>query len=143
MEIVLNSAWRKGLAIGAGTALCLIYVLLAARLFAASLFSEKPELASLQRAVRLDPSFAEALQAVAKARMDAKQYGEGIALLERVVKLQPGNESAHYGLMMAYRNAGRMADAAAQQAELDKMRQAPEGEFTDFLKRLGDKAPAQ
>jgi tetratricopeptide (TPR) repeat protein len=96
-----------------------------------------------ERAVRLDPSFAEALQAVAKARMDAKQYGEGIALLERVVKLQPGNESAHYGLMMAYRNAGRMADAAAQQAELDKMRQAPEGEFTDFLKRLGDKAPAQ
>src|ERR1700691_4708862 len=96
-----------------------------------------------ERAASLDPAFAEALQAVAKARMDAKQYGEGIALLEKVVRLQPGNESAHYSLMLAYRNAGRTADAAAEQAALDKLRQAPEGEFTDFLKRLGDKAPQQ
>jgi tetratricopeptide (TPR) repeat protein len=96
-----------------------------------------------EHAAALDPGFAEALQAVAKARMDAKQYGEAIALLEKVVRLQPANESAHYSLMMAYRNAGRTADAAAQQAVLDKLRQAPEGEFTDFLKRLGDKAPQQ
>src|SRR5580658_495470 len=96
-----------------------------------------------ERAASLDPSFAEALQALAKARMAAKQYSEAIALLEKVVRLQPANESAHYSLMMAYRNAGRTADAAAQQATLDKLRQAPEGEFTDFLKRLGDKAPQQ
>ena len=96
-----------------------------------------------ERAASLDPGFAEALQAVAKARMDGKQYGEAIALLEKVVRLQPANESAHYSLMMAYRNAGRTADAAGQQAELDKLRRAPEGEFTDFLKRLGDKAPQQ
>jgi tetratricopeptide (TPR) repeat protein len=96
-----------------------------------------------ERAATLDPGFAEALQAVAKARMDAKQYGAAIALLEKVVHLQPANESAHYSLMMAYRNSGRPADAAAQQAALDKLRQAPEGEFTDFLKRLGDKAPPQ
>ena len=79
---------------------------------------------------------------MAKARLDAKQYGEAIELLEKVVRLQPSSESAHYSLMMAYRNAGRTADAAAQQAALDKLRQAPEGEFTDFLKRLGDKAHA-
>jgi tetratricopeptide (TPR) repeat protein len=96
-----------------------------------------------ERAASLDPGFAEALQAVARARMDAKQYDEAIALLEKVVRLQPANESAHYSLMLAYRNAGRSADAAAQQAVLDKLRQAPEGEFTDFLKRLGDKAPPQ
>jgi tetratricopeptide (TPR) repeat protein len=96
-----------------------------------------------ERAARLDPGFAEALQALAKARMDAKQYSEAIALLEKVVHLQPANESAHYSLMMAYRDAGRTADAAREQAALDKLRQAPEGEFTDFLKRLGDKAPQQ
>jgi hypothetical protein len=45
--------------------------------------------------------------------------------------------------MMAYRNAGRTADAAREQAELDKLRQSPQGEFTDFLKRLGEKAPKQ
>jgi tetratricopeptide (TPR) repeat protein len=94
-----------------------------------------------ERAASLDPGFAEALQAVAKARMDAKQYDQAIALLEKVVRLQPANESAHYSLMMAYRNAGRTAEAAGQQAELDKLRQVPEGEFTDFLKRLGDRAP--
>jgi tetratricopeptide (TPR) repeat protein len=96
-----------------------------------------------ERAASLDPGFAEALQAVAKARMDAKEYDEAITLLEKVVRLQPANESAHYSLMLAYRNAGRTSDAAAQQVALDKLRQAPEGEFTDFLKRLGDKAHPQ
>lgn len=94
-----------------------------------------------ERAAALSPDFPEALEALAKARMDAKQYAEAIALLEKIVRLQPGNEPAHYSLMMAYRNAGRTADAAREQGELDKLRQAPEGEFTDFLKRLGEKAP--
>ena len=96
-----------------------------------------------ERAVAISPDFPEALEAVAKLRMDAKQYDQAITLLERVVRLQPKNEPAHYSLMLAYRNAGRSADAAREQAELDKLRQAPEGEFTDFLKRLGEKAPKQ
>jgi Flp pilus assembly protein TadD len=75
--------------------------------------------------------------------MERKQYGDAATLLERVVRLQPSNESAHYSLMMAYRNAGRTADAAREQAALEKLRQAPEGEFTEFLKRLGEKAPKQ
>jgi hypothetical protein len=45
--------------------------------------------------------------------------------------------------MLAYRNAGRAADAAREQAELDKLQKSPQGEFTDFLKRLGEKAPKQ
>ncbi len=94
-----------------------------------------------ERAAALNPDFPEALQALAKARMEAKQYPAAIALLEKVVHLQPANEPAHYSLMMAYRNSGRAADAAREQAALDKLQQAPEGEFTDFLKRLGEKAP--
>jgi tetratricopeptide (TPR) repeat protein len=96
-----------------------------------------------ERAVAISPNFSEALQALAKARLDAKLYPEAIVLLEKVVRLQPANESAHYSLMLAYRNAGRAADAERQQAELDKLRQSPQGEFTDFLKRLGEKAPKQ
>jgi tetratricopeptide (TPR) repeat protein len=96
-----------------------------------------------ERAVALSPDFPEALEALAKARMEGKQYGEAIALLEKVTRLQPNNEGAHYSLMIAYRNSGRTADAAREQAQLDKLRQAPEGEFTDFLKRLGEKAPSQ
>jgi len=59
MELILNSGPRKRLVIGAGALLCLIYVLLAGRLFVASLFGERAELGSLQRAARLDPSNAD------------------------------------------------------------------------------------
>ena len=37
--------------------------------------------------------------------------------------------------------AGRTADARRQKTELDKMQKAPEGEFTEFLKKLGEKPP--
>ncbi len=95
--------------------------------------------AHLERAAELRPDFPEALIAVAKLRSDAKRYPDAVAILERAVKLQPRNETAHYNLMMAYRNAGRPADAQREKTELDKLQKPPEGEFTDFLKRLGDK----
>jgi tetratricopeptide (TPR) repeat protein len=95
--------------------------------------------AHFEQAVELRPDFPEALIAVAKLRSDGKRYSEAIALLEKAVKLQPRNETAHYNLMLAYRNAGRAEDALREKAELDKLQKPPEGEFTDFLKRLGDK----
>jgi hypothetical protein len=55
--------------------------------------------------------------------------------------MQPANESAHYALMMAYRDSGQMEKAKAQKAELDRLQRPPEGEFTQFLKRLGEKPP--
>jgi tetratricopeptide (TPR) repeat protein len=96
-----------------------------------------------ERAAGLRPDFPEALVAVAKLRSDAKRYDDAVAFLERAVKLQPKGEIAHYNLMLAYRNAGRAADAQREKAELDKLQKPPEGEFTDFLKRLGEKVPSQ
>ncbi len=96
-----------------------------------------------EKAVALNPDFAEALVALAKIRSDAKQYSEAIGLLQRAIKLQPSSESAHYNLMLAYRNAGRAADAQREKAAIDKLTRPPEGEFTDFLKKLGEKAPKQ
>jgi len=95
--------------------------------------------AHLERAAQLRPDFPEALIAVAKLRSDAKRYPDAIALLERAINLQPRNETAHYNLMIAYRNAGRAADALREKTELEKLQKPPEGEFTDFLKRLGEK----
>jgi superkiller protein 3 len=95
--------------------------------------------AHFERAAELRPDFPEALIAVAKLRSDAKRYPESIELLERAVKLQPRNENAHYNLMMVYRNAGRAADAQREKLELEKLQKPPEGEFADFLRRLGDK----
>ncbi len=94
-----------------------------------------------ERAAKLRPDFPEALIAVAKIRSEAKRYDEAVELLQRAVKLQPRGEIARYNLMMAYRNAGRAADAQREKAELDKLQKPPEGEFTDFLKRLGEKPP--
>ncbi len=105
---------------------------------------KKTEAAShFERAAALRPDFPEALIAVAKLRSEARRFNEAVDLLEHAVKVQPKSEAAHYGLMMAYRNAGRAADAQHEKAELDKLQRPPEGEFTDFLKRLGEKAPSK
>ena len=109
------------------------------------LAENKPQEAAprFDRALALSPDFAEALLAVAKVRSGAKRYGEAIQLLERAVRLQPENESAHYNLMLAYRNAGRSEDSLREKAVIDKLQRPPAGEFTEFLKKLGEKAPNQ
>jgi tetratricopeptide (TPR) repeat protein len=96
-----------------------------------------------ERALELRPDFVEALVAVGKLRTEAKRYKESIQLFERAVKLQPLSDVAHYNLMIAYRNAGRTADAQREKVQIEKLQKPPEGEFTDFLKRLGEKAPVQ
>ena len=95
------------------------------------------------RATTLSPEFTEALVALARLHAEAKQYGEAISLLERAVRLQPANEAAHYALMMAYRNSGQMEKARAEKATVDRLQKPPEGEFTDFLRKLGEKPPKQ
>jgi tetratricopeptide (TPR) repeat protein len=97
--------------------------------------------AHFERAVALRPDFTEALIAVAKIRSAAKRYPEAVALLERAIKAQPNAEAAHYNLMVAYRNAGRTEDAQREKAEIDRIQKPPEGEFTNFLKRLGGTPP--
>lgn len=93
----------------------------------------------MERAVALSPEFPEALVALAKVRLREKRNDDAIALLERAVKVQPASEAAHYNLMLAYRNAGRSEDALRQKAALEKLQKPPEGEFTDFLRKLGEK----
>ena len=96
-----------------------------------------------QKALELSPDFAEAALAVGKLRVQAKQYADAIPLLEHVVALEPRNEPGHYTLMLAYRNSGQMDKARREQEVLQKLQHPPEGEFTDFLKRLGEGTPAK
>jgi tetratricopeptide (TPR) repeat protein len=97
--------------------------------------------AAFRRAVTLDPNFVEALVALAKTKATEKKYEEAVPLLERAIQLQPANEAAHYALMIAYRNSGRLHDAQREQAVFDQLSRPPEGEFTEFLKKLGEKTP--
>lgn len=97
----------------------------------------------LQRAADLAPDFPEALIALAKCRAEHGQNAAAIPLLERAVTLTPQSEAAHLALMLAYRNAGKMQDAQAQKEIVDKLTKPPEGEFTEFLKKLGEQKPGE
>jgi tetratricopeptide (TPR) repeat protein len=94
-----------------------------------------------EKALFLSPDFAEAALAIGRIRVEAKEYADAIPLLERVIALQPANEAAHYNLMLAYRNSHQIDKARREQQQLDKLKQSPEGEFTYFLKKLGEKTP--
>ncbi len=92
----------------------------------------------LERTLDLSPDFPEALVALARYRSRADDHAAAIGLLERVVKLQPASESSWYALMVAYRNAGRNDDALAAKQKLDALQQSTAGEFSDFLRRIGE-----
>jgi tetratricopeptide (TPR) repeat protein len=94
-----------------------------------------------ERALALSPSFAEAMVALGKLDAQRKDYASAIPLLVRAIKIQPDNEPAHYALLTAYRNSGRMDEAKAEKAVLDRLQKPPEGEFSQFLNKLGEKPP--
>lgn len=97
----------------------------------------------IAKALSLDPHFLEAAIALGKLRLDQKRFIEAVDLLERSVQLNPKSETAHYNLMLAYRNAGRATDAQREKQTLEQLQQPPAGEFTEFLKKLGEKPNKQ
>ncbi len=96
-----------------------------------------------ERAVSLSPQFVQGLIALGKIYTQERRYPEAIGLLARATQIQPSNESAHYALLTAYRDAGQMEKAKSEKATLERLQKPPEGEFSDFLKRLGEKPPQQ
>jgi len=99
--------------------------------------------ARLERALQLDENFPEALVALGKQRLTDKRNEDAVRLLSRAAELQPKSETAHYNLMLAYRNAGRLDDARREKDKLEAIQKPPDGGFTDFLKKLGEKPPAK
>lgn len=96
-----------------------------------------------QRAVELNSGFPEALIALAKLELAARQENDAIRLLEQAARLEPKSEAAHYNLMIAYRDAGRTQESLREKQILDQLQKPPEGEFTEFLKKLGEGVPQQ
>jgi tetratricopeptide (TPR) repeat protein len=95
------------------------------------------------RALSLSPGFVDALVALGKIEVQEKQYPQAISLLKRAVAKEPSNERARYALLTAYRNSGELENAKQEKAILDRLQKPKDGEFTDFLKRLGEKQPEQ
>lgn len=96
-----------------------------------------------EQALKLSPNFAQAMVALGKLYSKDKHYDRAVTLLTRATELQPDNEAAHYALLTAYRNTGKMDQAKREKDILDRLQKPPEGEFTNFLKKLGEKQPAQ
>ncbi|MFL6463958.1 MAG: tetratricopeptide repeat protein [Bryobacteraceae bacterium] len=94
-----------------------------------------------ERALTLSPNFVQAQISLAKVHLQEKNYAQAIRLLTQATTAQPANESAHYNLLTAYRNAGQLDKAKEEKAVLDRLQKTPEGEFSDFLKKLGEKQP--
>jgi Tfp pilus assembly protein PilF len=80
---------------------------------------------------------------LAKIYLQQNETARALPLLEKAATLQPDNEAAHYALLKAYRNSGNMEQAKEQKAILDRLQKPPDSEFSDFLKKLGDKTPRQ
>ncbi len=104
----------------------------------------KPEdaRAHFEAALKLSPNFVQALLALGKMESANKNYARAIELLSKAAQLEPTNEAAHYALLTAYRNSGQMQKAKEEKTILDKLQQPDDGEFSNFLKKLGEK-PAQ
>lgn len=94
-------------------------------------------------ALTLAPDFISALISLGKISAREKDYASAIQSFSRAIQLQPQNETAHYALMTAYRDSGNLPAAKAEKQTLDRLQKPPEGEFSDFLKKLGEKPPAQ
>jgi tetratricopeptide (TPR) repeat protein len=107
MEIPLHSALRKRLVIGAAAALCLIYVLLAGRLLVASVFGERPELASLQRAARLDTGNADYRNHLGRYyALVARDPAAAIEPYRAALQLNPHSARYWFDLASAYQVLG-------------------------------------
>jgi tetratricopeptide (TPR) repeat protein len=107
MEISLNSAWWKSLVIGVAAALCLIYVLLAGLLFVASVFAERPELASLQRAARLDSGNADYRNHLGRYySLVARDPAAAIEPYRAALQLNPHSARYWFDLASAYQVLG-------------------------------------
>ena len=146
MEILLNLVGRKKLVIGAAAALCLIYVLLAGRLFVASAFGERPELASLQRAARLDAGNADYRNHLGRYyALVARDPGAAIEPYRAAVQLNPHSARYWFDLASAYQVLGDTSNqtwALARAIEADPTTPDVAWEAANFYLVQGDNEKA-
>jgi hypothetical protein len=111
MEIVLNSPSRKRLAIGAAVVLCLIYLLLAGRLFVASVLADSPQLSNLERAARLDATNADYRNHVGRYyALVARDPAAAIEPYRAAVQLDPHSARYWFDLASAYQVLGDVSN---------------------------------
>jgi len=110
MKIPLNSTWRKGLVLAAALLLSLAYVVVAGRLFVASWFGERVELASLRRAARFDPGDADYRDHLGRYySLVARDPASAIEPYRTAVQLNPHSARYWFDLASAYQVLGNVS----------------------------------
>ena len=117
MEFALNSPQRKNSLIAAAAALAMIYIFVAGRLYIASVYADQPELASLQRAARLDSGNAEYRNHLGRYfALVARNPAAAIEPYHAAVQLDPHSARYWFDLASAYQVLG---DVSKQSWALD------------------------
>ncbi len=146
MTINLHSSMRARLLVLVTAALCLLYMLFAARLFVASVFADEPEITSLQRAVRLDPANADYRNHVGRYyALVARDPAAAIAPYREAVQLNPHSARYWFDLASAYQVLGDVANQSgslARAIEADPKTPDVAWEAANFYLVQGDDARA-
>ena len=78
------------------------------------------------RALEIQPDSAEANLGMARTLVSLRQPEKARPFLERAVRLDPSNATAHFRLAALYRSAGREQDARRELAEFQKYKDMKE-----------------
>ncbi len=107
MQILLNTAARKRFFVVAAAVCALAYVALAGTLFVASLFGDRAELSSLQRATRFDPGNADYRNHLGRYyALVARDPASAVEPYRAAVQLNPHSARYWFDLASAYQVQG-------------------------------------
>jgi predicted Zn-dependent protease len=94
-----------------------------------------------EQAVRLDPKLVEARVGLAQTLIGLHQLGPAVEQLHAVLADHPENAPAHYALMLAYREQGKLPEAAAEMATFRQLQTASDRNFQGKLNALLNARP--
>ena len=89
-----------------------------------------------QRSKNLDPEFAAPYVGLAKVLLQEKQPQRAIGELQKAIQLEPNDAAAHYELMEAYRDQGKLAEAQREMAVFQKLEKSNAESFRSRLDSL-------
>lgn len=96
-----------------------------------------------ERASEMDPAMADAFVGQAQVLLAQHQLEKCRSALDKAIREQPDNATAHYTLMMAYREQGNLADAGKELAVFQRLQEESSKKFDDKLHSLLSGKPAE
>lgn len=111
MQIALNSSGRKNALLAGAVAITAIYLFVAGRLFIGSVYGDRPELPSLQRAARLDPGNADYQNHVGRYyALVTRDPGRAVGPYRAAVTLNPHSARYWFDLASSYQVLGDISN---------------------------------